>query len=272
MAHSHERFSPNTLPVLCIHGLFGTLDDPRIRAACPKRTWLAPPLLGYGPAADKTSEPVTIKSQAGHLFGRAKRALGAMPFHVVAHSIGGVIAAVIVDEHPQYVASFTSIEGNFTLRDAFWSLAISEMEDEQVDALLQQYRAEPIAWLALSGIVPGARAIARARSYLEAAHGRIIRAIAASVVEETSSPAYGARLKRIFDRTPVHLVAGERSRGAWDVPDWALRGAATHQVLPDTGHMLMMENPRGLGRLLAAALGGSATRSRQSDNRTEGRV
>lgn len=53
---------------------------------------------------------------------------------------------------------------------------------------------------------------------------------------------------------PVHLVAGARSRVGWDVPDWALSGAASYSEVPEVGHMVMHEAPEALGALLAGLL------------------
>ncbi len=59
----------------------------------------------------------------------------------------------------------------------------------------------------------------------------------------------------MFARVPVHLVAGARSRDGWDVPDWALAGAASLTVLPGRGHMMMVEDGAEFGALLAGLLG-----------------
>lgn len=47
----------------------------------------------------------------------------------------------------------------------------------------------------------------------------------------------------MFARHRVHLVAGERSAGGWDVPDWAKTAAASDTVVPGVGHMMMLEEP-----------------------------
>jgi lipase len=93
-----------------------------------------------------------------------------------------------------------------------------------------------------------ARAAAQALTYQPAS---TIRATARAVVECTGRPAYEQLLRNVFGRTPVHLVAGERSRDGWDVPDWALASAASYTEIPDTGHMVMLEAPHSVGRLLA---------------------
>jgi pimeloyl-ACP methyl ester carboxylesterase len=60
-------------------------------------------------------------------------------------------------------------------------------------------------------------------------------------------------LRRVFAVTHVELVAGERSRGGWDVPDWALAAAAL-TVIPDTGHLMMLERPQSFAETIARLL------------------
>jgi lipase len=49
---------------------------------------------------------------------------------------------------------------------------------------------------------------------------------------------------------PVHLIAGERSRDGWDVPPWARDQAASFDVVQGVGHLMMLEDGDGFGRLL----------------------
>jgi len=64
---------------------------------------------------------------------------------LVAHSIGAVYAFELADARPDLVESVTSVEGNFSLHDAFWSRSIAELEADdarrQVLALLGELHA-----------------------------------------------------------------------------------------------------------------------------------
>jgi pimeloyl-ACP methyl ester carboxylesterase len=51
--------------------------------------------------------------------------------HLVAHSIGAVYAFELADARPDLVESVTSVEGNFSLDDAFWSRSIAELEADE---------------------------------------------------------------------------------------------------------------------------------------------
>ncbi|WP_227744214.1 alpha/beta fold hydrolase [Yersinia kristensenii] len=43
------------------------------------------------------------------------------PVHVIGHSVGGAVAVLFARRYPEMTRSLTSVEGNFTLSDAFWS-------------------------------------------------------------------------------------------------------------------------------------------------------
>jgi lipase len=61
-------------------------------------------------------------------------------------------------------------------------------------------------------------------------------------------------LQEVFARTPVHLVAGEHSRSAWNVPDWALSRARSYTEMPGVGHLMTIERPEAFGDLVAGLL------------------
>jgi pimeloyl-ACP methyl ester carboxylesterase len=82
--------------------------------------------------------------------------------------------------------------------------------------------------------------------------------MACSVVDITAGPEYLQEVRAILERgTPLHLLAGERSVGDWDVPDFVRRAAATSTVLPRVGHMMMLEDPEALLHAIAATIPGA---------------
>ncbi|CUI08070.1 alpha/beta fold hydrolase [Massilia antarctica] len=56
-----------TTPILLIHGLFGSLSDPRIVAAFGETTVLAPDLMGYGAYRSADPDGITMEAQADHV-------------------------------------------------------------------------------------------------------------------------------------------------------------------------------------------------------------
>ena len=78
-----------------------------------------------------------------------------------------------------------------------------------------------------------------------------------SVVATTGEPGYLQALAQVFERHPVRLVAGERSRAGWHVPDWALARCAGFDTIAGCGHLIPAERPDAfrdaIGRILGAA-------------------
>jgi pimeloyl-ACP methyl ester carboxylesterase len=142
------------------------------------------------------------------------------------------------------VSSVIDVEGNFTLKDAFWSGKIAEMEAAEAEALLESYRENPAGWLSRNGIEPSAERVAAATLGLRSQPASTVQAMARSVVETTARTQYLDDVREILDRgTPFHLVAGERSRDGWDVPDFVAARASSMTIQPGVGHMMMLENP-----------------------------
>ncbi|AZL74431.1 alpha/beta fold hydrolase [Pseudomonas oryziphila] len=240
-------------PVVLINGLIGCLDHPALHDTLPTQV-IAPDLLGYGTLQDTAPKLIDIAAQVEHLH-RQLQARNVARAHLVGHSVGGVVALMFAHRHPQQVASVTSVEGNFTLNDAFWSAAVARMDREAVEELLAGYRADPGTWLARAGVGPDARRLALAQRWLAHQPAATLQAMAASVVAVTGAARYPQQLQAVFAATPVHLVAGEHSRAGWDVPHWAERAAASFTELAGVGHLMMLEDPQGFASAIARLLG-----------------
>ena len=236
---------------LLIHGLIGHMRAHAIEAAFGERA-LAPNLLGYGEHASYGGE-ISLPAQVEFL----RRLLDERDIsgaHLAGHSIGGAIAMLFARQYPERVLSVTSIEGNFTLKDAFWSSRIASATLEEVRAELRADREDPAAWLIRSGVTPTPERIEAARSHLENQPATTMQAMARSVVQITAEPQYLDDVMTVLNNgTRVHLIAGARSRDDWDVPEFVLDNAEL-TVLPDTGHLITIESPEAFARALAAVI------------------
>lgn len=237
-----------TLPIVLIHGLFGHLKDERLTAVFSDYSVLAPDLLGYGAAP----EPVAgwrLADQADHV-AAAMQAAGIARAHLVGHSVGGAVAALLTARFPERVATLTSVEGNFTLKDAFWSGKIAKMPLAEVEQIIDGYRADPAAWIAGAGVPVTEVTQALAESWLAHQSARTVQRQAQAVVAATGQADYLDLWRGILAEKPVHLVAGSTSRAGWDVPDWAEAAAQSVTLIPDTGHLMMAEQPEAFGEAL----------------------
>ena len=163
---------------------------------------------------------------------------------------------LLAERHPECVASFVNVEGNFTLKDAFFTAQLARMSPEEADALVAGRNADPAQWLEDMGIAPEPWRLRAAERGLAANVGATLRAVSQSLVEITAQDGYLEMVARILDRgTPMHLLAGEHSREAWDVPDFVLRRAASLTLQPGAGHLMMMEEPEAFLDLVAGLVG-----------------
>ena len=229
--------------VVLIHGLFGAFGDRRTLSRLAPHRAVAPDLLGYGEHTT-TTEEITMDAQVAHL----RDLLGAELVYLVGHSVGSVIATLYAHRHPNSVLGLVSVEGNFSIADAFWSAELARTPPDEAEALIATYRDDPAAWF---GGTSDPYEIESARAMLAFQPTSTLQATAASVVAVTGAQTWEPLLRAVFARTPVHLVAGEHSRPSWHVPDWALAAAHSYTEVAGVGHCMMFQRPEVVGDLLA---------------------
>ncbi|MFE4227921.1 alpha/beta fold hydrolase [Arthrobacter sp. NPDC056886] len=240
------------LPTVFVHGLFGPFSEWETFAQLEPALCTAPDLDGYGPETDR---PVTLAGQVASLRAHVEKEHGDGPVHLVGHSIGSVYAFTLANQSPWLVASVTSVEGNFSLADAFWSRSIAVMSEDEARLSIESRLSDPVGFLTGDDIAVAGEYLARAREALAYQPWPTIWESAKAIVGATSGPDYEELLRSVFASMPVHLVAGQRSSKDWHVPGWAREQAATFTTLAVAGHMMMLEQPARFGRALAAALG-----------------
>jgi pimeloyl-ACP methyl ester carboxylesterase len=241
-------------PIVLVHGLFGSLADPKIVGAFGDTDVYAPDLIGYGQYQDSDVEHLTLNDQAGHVAAYIRR-LGDQKVHLVGHSVGGAVSALVCVLCPELVASFTSVEGNFTLKDAFWCGQIAGKQVSEVASIIDGYKADPDAWIAAAGVPITPWTSALARDMLSNQPASTIKAQAKAVVAATGRDEYLAGIRSLVaSPTPVYLIAGARSAAGWDVPDWANTACTMRINIPDTGHLMMAEDATLFARSVLACL------------------
>lgn len=238
-------------PAVFVHGLIGPFDDPVAFAALLPRASSSVDLNGYG---GSVGLDITTESQTEFLYQHLLSAHEDEPVHLIAHSIGAVWAFTLASRFPALVASVVTVEGNFSLADAFWSRSIAAMTANEAESAIESTLSNAVSWSDSACLPAEGDLIARAEMALAYQPWRSVWESARAVVETTGEPEYELMLQTVFDRVPVHLLAGEKSSAGWNVPEWARRAAATDTVIPGVGHMMMLEDPRGFGTTLAAIL------------------
>nr|WP_244602736.1 hypothetical protein [Mesorhizobium delmotii] len=156
---------------------------------------------------------------------------------------------------PDLIASYTSVEGNFTLKDAFWTGALAVIEEVEVAAIMNGYRADPGEWFSSAGVATTPWTTALAKGWLDNQPATTIQAQAKAVVTATSSDSYLLGIKEVLTLgIPIYLIAGEKSAVGWDVPDWVNAGCTIRINIPGTGHFMMAEEPELFARSVLTGL------------------
>ncbi len=257
--------SSASAPVVLIHGLFGHLHDDRILGAFGDTPVHAPDLVGYGSLVNKTAmggtdnAGLTLRDQAKNIVKYIRRNK-LDPVHLVGHSVGGAVAVLVAADYPDLVASLTSVEGNFTIEDAFWSAQLADKPDSEVEAIIDLYRSNPDAWIQDAGVTLNDWTQALAVSWIENQPASTIQAQARAVVSATSTDIYLGLVRMLLKSDmPFHLICGERSRTGWNVPDWVRELATSDTTIANTGHLMMAENPQAFANAILGAILQSAT-------------
>ena len=240
--------------IVLVHGLFGSQNDPKILEAFKGHQVLSPDMLGYGRYRDHPTEKLTLMDQANHVAAfLTENRLDKV--HLVGHSVGGAIAALVALHHQKMLASLTTVEGNLTLKDAFWSEELSKKSDAEVAEIIAGYLQNPAKWFENSGVPSSDWSDKLAFNWLENQPPSTIKAQAAAVVAATREPSYLDGIKDLMKSGfPVNLVAGERASEGWDTPAWANQYCNMRINIKNVGHLMMAENPVSYARAVLACV------------------
>lgn len=133
--------------------------------------------------------------------------------------------------------------------DVFWSQKIASQSLDEIQTEVDGFREDLIAWIARAGVKPTKFAIETATDWFDNQPVATLRAQARAVVSETRKESYLEGLRSIVSSgLPVHLLSGANSRSAWNVPGWLEENATTDQVIPQAGHLMMIEQPEIFSR------------------------
>ena len=239
-------------PTVLIHGLFGTLADNKILSAISDNNIYAPDLIGYGEHRDAATGGITLQDQADHIATWINSNLSG-PVNIVGHSVGGAIAMLFADMHPSLTASITNVEGNFTFGDAMWTSKLAKMDNPAVEQTLEDYKADVKEWLVGADVEANDWTLNVAGSWLNHQPASTLKAQSQAVLDTTRDPAFLEKVRALLKTDiPVNLIAGERSRSDWCVPDWVVDEASCNFDISDAGHMMMLNAPEVFGRVVRA--------------------
>ena len=229
-------------PLVMIHGLLGSSGYYDPQRYLPDVDVHTPDLLGYG-SKRTVEQGIDLDGQATEIV-RILREEVRQPAWLLGHSVGGAVMMLAADRAPGLVRGLISVEGNFTLKDAFWCARIAPLPEPEWAAQYGAMEDDPAGWLERSGIEAVDERIALARGILQNQPYTTVQAMARSVIDVTGAPGYLAQVRRVLARgTPLWLLGGEVSSSGWDIPEWVLLLSRGSLVQPKAGHMMMLEDP-----------------------------
>jgi pimeloyl-ACP methyl ester carboxylesterase len=241
--------------LLMIHGLLGPIDYFEPARYLPGIDIHAPDLIGYGTRRSEEAG-IDLPAQAAELV-RYLRENATQPAWLLGHSVGGALAMMVADAAPELVRGLVSVEGNFTLRDAFWCARIAALDEAEWALEYGAMEDAPAAWLEKNGIAAYDERIVWARDILGNQPYATVQRMARSVIHETGKGDWLELVRRVLVRgTPLYLLGGEQSAAGWDVPEWVLAAARQVLVQPKAGHMMMLEDPRNFCRIVGSIVEG----------------
>ncbi|MGX9899703.1 alpha/beta fold hydrolase [Arthrobacter sp. SA17] len=194
-----------------VHGLIGPFSEPAALGALQPRPTSAPHLKGYGNLIAGLEE-ISTELQVAALYEHVEAVSSREPVHLIAHSVGAVYAFTLAARYPERVASIVTVEGNFSLADAFWSGALAAMPADQAEAAIRASLSSADAWLTNCGIEPTPTLTERADEAVAYQPWSTVWSSARAIVETTGKPDYDKMLQYVFGRIPVHLLAGSIRR------------------------------------------------------------
>jgi pimeloyl-ACP methyl ester carboxylesterase len=213
-------------------------------------TMLAPDLPGFGDSPKPEDFSYTMKDLAGIAAELAARLVPGR-FHLVAHSMGGIVGIELCERMPGRVLSFINVEGNVTAEDCTISRRIIEWsEDEFVHGGFEELRRDLGGKFERAGHEAGTRYLAM----MERASARAVHRSSASTVHESDSGDLFERFARL--ELPTCYVYGELSRGLYPAEARLhARGIPVFYV-SGSGHSPMDENPEEFYGLVLELLEG----------------
>ncbi len=236
------------VPLLLLHGYTGSKEDfaPVLDALAADRRVVALDLPGHGGSLGPDDPGAYGLAASARWVLEAADTLGLGEFHLLGHSMGGLVAQRVASAASQRLVSLVlASTGLGALREEVAEVAVRAAVAARDEGLGAAFDAHQTAMVE-AGLdprpVPGGLTEAELRDRFRRLHPAAVVGGARALV--TAMP-LGAFLRGID--VPVLVVHGERD-WAWTPPEQALlarsvRGARL-AVVPDAVHSPQMENPR----------------------------
>jgi pimeloyl-ACP methyl ester carboxylesterase len=226
--------------IVFIHGL-GASKETFLEALKRRKfqsyTMLAADLVGFGDSDKPANFSYKMKDQA-RILRRVIDLLGLNRFHLVAHSMGGIIGIELGEMIPHRVCSFINAEGNITAEDCTMSKQVADMNEK---------------YLALKGFEQLKHSIAEEsernqdkalREYLNSLSKATPKSLYKSSISTVRESNFGDLLVR-FAQLPFYkcYIYGERNKDVFPAEKMLEQKGIPLFYISNSGHSMMKENP-----------------------------
>jgi pimeloyl-ACP methyl ester carboxylesterase len=226
--------------IVFVHG-FGASKETFLEAfQTPKFqsfSMLAPDLLGFGDSDKPGSFSYRLKEQA-KVIESTIDLIGVDRFHLVAHSMGGIIGIELGEMIPNRLRSFINIEGNLTAEDCTMSMRVAEMGEKH-------FTREGFEELKHSISMEAKKTQNKPLGdYLRSLSKATPTSLYRSSISTVHESDHGNLLMR-FARLPVYkcYIYGEKNRGLFPAENMLKQEEIPVYYVSESGHSMMNENP-----------------------------
>ena len=226
--------------IVFVHGLGSSKEDfleAFRREEFQPFTLLAVDLVGFGDSDKPDVFSYTMKGQARILRKTIDR-FGVGQFHLVAHSMGGIVGIELCEMMPDRVMSFVNAEGNLTAQDATMSREIVKMSEEEfARGGFERLKRDLEAEFERAGDQGG-------RRYLEALNKATVRSVYQSSVSTVYESDHGDLLTR-FTRLPFYkcYLYGEKNKDKFVTEKLLKQKEIPVFYISESGHAMIDDNP-----------------------------
>jgi len=227
--------------IVFVHG-FGASKETFLEAFSHEKfrsfSMLATDLIGFGDSDKPASFSYLMKDQA-NILERTIDLFGLDRFHLVAHSMGGIIGIEMGEMIPDRLCSFVNVEGNITAEDCTMSKRVAEMGEE---------------YFTRQGFKKLKRSIAQEaknnqskplEDYLKSLVKATPKSLYKSSVSTVHESNFGDLLTR-FVKLPFYkcYIYGENNKGVFPAEDLLRTKGIPLFYVSKSGHSMMKENPK----------------------------
>ncbi len=227
--------------IVFIHG-FGSSKEVFVEAFDNEElqsfTMLSADLIGFGDSDKPTRFSYCMREQAS-ILKKVIEHLGVERFHIIAHSMGGIVGIELAEMMPEQIRSLINLEGNLTIEDCTMSRRVAEMSERY---FAQEGFENLRNSIAEESKKAGNESL---RGYLKSLAKATAKSLHKSAISTVHESSPGNLLTR-FEKLPFYkcYIYGEKNKGVFPAEKMLKQKGIPLFYVSNSGHSMMKENPK----------------------------